>query len=116
MIAKKCRICIAAGMLVFLSVFAGVLTFAQEEDKVKIQQEFRGRLTDSNGVSVYVDVIAKDRSEEQSLTDQLQKDVESELKNSGIKILTKEKLDYTPGRPRLAIYLVTFKEPALKDV
>ncbi len=114
--AKRYRIYVAAGMLAILSVFAGVLTFAQEQDKAKIQQEFRNRLADSNGVFVYVDVIAQDKSEEQSMTEQLQKDVESQLKESDIKILTKEKLEYAPGRPRLAVYLVMFKEPTLKDV
>jgi len=114
--AKRCRFYFAAGMLVFLSVFAGVLAFAQEEDKAKIQQEFRNRLIDSNGVNVYVDVIAQDKSEEQSMTEQLSKDVERQLKDSGIKILTKDQLKYTSGRPHLAVYLVTFKEPSLKDV
>ena len=114
--AKRYRIYVALGILVLLSVFVGVITFAQEEDKAKIQQEFRNRLRNSNGVSVYIDVIAKDKSEEESMTEQLQEDVESQLKDSDIKILTKEELKFAPGRPRLAVYLVTFKEPAIKDV
>jgi len=114
--AKRHWIYVAAGMLVFSSVFAGVIAFAQEADKLQIQQEFRRRLSDSNGVSLYVDVITKNQSEKQSMTEQLQKDVELELRDSDIKILTKEELEYTPGRPRLGVYLVTYKEPGLKDV
>lgn len=67
----KCRFIAFAAILVFLSVFNAVLTFAKEEDKQKIQQEFRRRLMDSDGVSVYVDVIGKEKSEEKSLTEQL---------------------------------------------
>lgn len=113
---KKYRICMAGGILVFLSIFAAVLTMAQEEDKEKILQEFRRRLADSNGVSVYVDVIAKEKSEEESLTEQLQKDIEDQLKESKIKILTKDQLEYAPGRPRLALYIVIFKDTSQRDV
>jgi hypothetical protein len=113
---KRYWIYFAAAMLVFLCVFAGVITFAQEADKLQIQQEFRRRLSNSNGVSLYVDVITKDQSQKQSMTEQLQKDVELELRDSDIKILTEEELEYAPGRPRLGVYLVTYKEPGLKDV
>jgi len=113
---NKFRVSAFAAILIFLSIFAAVFTFAQEEDKQKILQEFRRRLIDSNGVSVYVDVITKEKSEEQSMTEQLTKDVESQLKESDIKILTKEKVEYAPGRPRLAVYLVMFKDTTLKDV
>ena len=74
--AKKCRIYVIMSTLVFLSFLAGVITFAQVADKAEIQQEFRRRLSDSNGVSVYVDVITKEKSEEESMTSQLQEDVE----------------------------------------
>jgi hypothetical protein len=113
---KRYRICISAIILFFLSIFTAVLTFAQEQDKQKILQEFRRRLTDSNGVSVYVDVIAKDKSEEDSLTDELRKDIEGQLKKTKIMLLTREQLEYAPGRPRLGIYIVIYKEPSLKDV
>lgn len=114
--AKRYRIFVIISILVFLTFLASVFTFAQEEDKEKILQEFRRRLEDSNGVSVYVDVIAKDKAEEKSFTEQLQKDIEEKLKESKIKLLTKEQLEYTPGRPRLAVYIVIYKEPSLKDV
>jgi len=114
--AKTYWIYVAAGILVFLSILAGVMTFAQEVDKAQIQQEFRRRLSDSNGVSVYVNVITEEKSEEESLTTQLQKDVERELKESDIRILTKEELEYAPGRPRLGVYLVIYKEPGLKNL
>jgi len=38
------------------------------------------------------------------------------LKESKIKLLTKDHFEYAPGRPRLAVYIVIFKEPSLKDV
>ena len=114
--AKTWRIYVAAGILVFLSIFAGVITFAQVVDKAQIQQEFRRRLSDSNGVYVDVSVITKEKSDEQSLTKQLQEDVERELEDADIRILTKEELDYAPGRPRLGVYLVMYKESGIKDV
>ncbi|MBN2182662.1 MAG: hypothetical protein JW715_12180 [Sedimentisphaerales bacterium] len=113
---KRCRIYVAAAISIFFSIFAAVFALAQEEDKAKILQEFRRRLEDSNGVSVYIDVIAKEKTEEQSITEELQKDIEEKLKESKIKLLTKDQLEYAPGRPRLALYLVIFKEPSLKDV
>ena len=77
--AKTYWIYVAMVMLVFLSFFAGVITFAQVADKVAIQQEFRRRLSESDGVSVYVSVITKEKSDEESLTKKLQEDVEREL-------------------------------------
>ena len=79
--AKRCWIYVAAGMLFLLSFFAGVITFAQVADKSQIQQEFRRRLSESNGISVYVSVITKEKSEEESMTSQLQEDVERELED-----------------------------------
>jgi hypothetical protein len=99
-----------AGILGSLSILAGVMTFAQEVDKAQIQQEFRNRLSDSNGVSIYVSVISNEKSEEEPLKAKMQEDVEYVLKDSDIRILTEEELEYAPGRPRLGVYLVTYKE------
>jgi len=114
--AKRCWIYLTAGILGFLSILAGVMTFAQEVDKAQVQQEFRRRLSDSNGVSIYVSVITKEKSEKEPLTTKLQEDVEYVLKDSDIRILTEEELEYAPGRPHLGVYLVIYKEPGLKDV
>ncbi len=114
--AKRCRIYVAAGMLFLLSFFAGVLTFAQAADKSQIQQEFRRRLSESDGISVYVSVITKEKSEEESMTTHLQEDVERILEDSEIKIIKKEDLESTLGRPRLGVYLVMYQEPTLKDM
>ena len=116
MINKKYRIYIAAGTLFLLGVFAGVIGFAQELSPEQIREEFRKRLGGSDGVNVYISVIAKDKSDEESLTNQLQEDVERELRNAGVKIINKEDLEYTLGRPRVGVYLVTYKEPSLEDV
>jgi len=113
--AKRCWIRVAAGMMFLLSFFAVVITFAQVADKAQIQQEFRRRLSDSDGISVIVSVITKEKSVEDSMTSQLQEDVERELEEAEIKIIPKEDLDYAPGRPRLGVYLVMFQEPNLKD-
>lgn len=102
--------------VVSLSVFVGAIVFAQEGNKVRIQEEFRRRLSDSNGVFVYVDVITRERSQKESMTEQLQSDVERELRDSEIKILTEDELEYAPGHPRLAVYLVMYKDPARRDV
>jgi len=112
--AKRCRIYVAAAMLFLLSFFAGVLTFAQVADKSQIQQEYRRRLSESDGISVYVSVITKEKSEEESMTTHLQEDVERILEDSEIKIITEEDLESTPGRPRLGIYLVMYEEPNIK--
>jgi hypothetical protein len=114
--AEKHRIYVAAGALFFLSFFAGMIALAQVADKVQIQQEFRRRLSDSDGVSVYVSVVTKDKSKKESMASQLREEVERELENSEIKIITEEDLEYTPGRPRLGVYLVMYQEPRLKDV
>ena len=111
-----CWTYVAAGMLFLLSFFAAVLTFAQVADRSQIQQEFRRRLSESDGISVYVSVITKEKSEEESMTSKLQEDVERLLEDSEIKIITKEDLEYAPGRPRLGVYLVMYQEPNLKDM
>jgi hypothetical protein len=114
--AKRCRIYVATGVLFLLSFFAGVITFAQVADKLQIQQEFHRRLSESDGISVLVSVITKEKSEEESMTSQLQEDVERLLEESEIKIITKEDVEYAPGRPRLGVYLVMYQEPTLKDM
>ena len=113
---KRCRIYVVAGMLFLLSIFAGVLTFAQVVDKAQIQQEFRRRLSESGGISVVVSVITKEKSDEESMTSQLREDVERELEDADIKIIPEEDLEYAPGRPRLGVYLVMYQEPNLKDM
>ncbi|MGD8787557.1 MAG: hypothetical protein PVJ60_09055 [Phycisphaerales bacterium] len=111
---KRCWIYVIAAV-VSLSVFAAAIVFAQEGDRVRIQEEFRRRLSDSNGVFVYVDVITRERSQKESMTEQLQSDVERELQDSEIKILTEDELEYALGRPRLAVYLVMYKDQAHRD-
>ena len=113
---KMCWTYVAAGMLFLLSFFDAVITFAQVADRAQIQQEFRKRLSESDGISVYVNVITKEKSEEESMTSQLQEDVELLLEDYEIKIITKEDLEYAPGRPRLGVYLVMYQEPRLKDM
>ena len=113
---ERCRIYVTAGILVFLSFVAAVITFAQVADRAQIQEEFRRRLGDSDGVSVYVNVITKEKSVEESMTSRLQEDVEQLLEDSEIKIITEEDLEYTPGRPRLGVYLVMYEEPRLRDM
>ena len=108
--AKSCRIYVIMTILVGMSFLAGVITFAQVADRAEVQQEFRRRLSDSDGVSIYVDVIAKEKAEEEALTKELQEDVEHELENADIKIISVEDLEVTPGRPRLGVYLVMYKE------
>ena len=112
--AKRCRSFVAAGMLLLFSFFAGVITFAQVADRVQIQQEFRKRLDESDGVSVLVSIITKEKSVEESMTSQLQEDVEQLLEDSEIEIIEEEDLDSIAGRPRLGVYLVMYQEPRVK--
>jgi len=113
--AKRFWICVIIGMLVPLTIFVGAITYAQEMDRIQIQQELRKRLRDSHGVFVYVEVIAKAESEEKALKELLQTDVELELRNYEIKVLTKTEMEQTDGRPRLAVYLVAYTYPAYKE-
>jgi hypothetical protein len=113
--AKIFWIYLTIGILVPLSVFVGAIAGAREEQRKQIQQESRERLRESDGVFVYIDVIAKTESEEKELTAQFQSDVELELRNSDIKILTREVMEQTLGRPRLSVYLVAMQDPAYKE-
>ena len=114
--AKRFRIYVTAGLLVFLCFFAAVLTFAQVAVRAAIHQEFRKRLSESDGICVYVNVITKEKDVEESMTTKLQEDVEHELEDADIKIIPKEDLEYASGRPRLGVYLVMYQDPQLKDM
>ncbi len=113
---KKTWIVVIAGTLVILGIFAGIKTIAQEPSRTEIQQEFRRRLMDCDGVTVYVNVIAKDESEQQSMKEKVQEDVEHALKDAGIVVLAETDVQYKRGRPRLRVNLVTFKEQEQRDV
>ena len=103
-----------SSLLVCLSAFITAGTIATE--RRQLQMELRERLRDSEGVYIFVDVIAKDQSSEDQLKQQFEKDVDQALRDVDIKIFTKEELETIPGRPRLSLYLVAFEEPAYKDV
>jgi hypothetical protein len=62
MLTKKYRIYIAAVMLFLLAVSAGVIGFSQELDPAQIREEFRRRLSGSDGVNVYISVISRMRN------------------------------------------------------
>lgn len=99
--------------LVCLSVCVTAITIATE--RRILQQELRERLRGSDGVYIFVDVIAKDKSSEEELKEQFGEDVDLELRDSDIKIFTKEEIETVSGRPRLSLYLVAYEDPAYKD-
>jgi hypothetical protein len=101
-------------ILVCLSVF--ITTGITATERRQLQQELRERLRGSEGVYIFVDVIAKDKSSEEQLKLQFETDVDLALRDADIEIFTKEELETTPGRPRLSLYLVAFDEPAYKDI
>ena len=111
--AKKFWIYAVTAVLVCSSVFLAVRTIAAE--RRQYQQEMRMRLRDSEGVYLFVDVIAKDKSSQEELKELFETDVKLELQNSEIKIFTKEELETIPGRPRLSVYVVAYEDPAYKD-
>jgi hypothetical protein len=113
---KRYRIYMTAGALFLFGVFASVIGFAQDLSPAQIHEEFRNRLRGSDGVNVYISVIAKEETDEEPLTKRLQEDVERELQDAGIKVLSKEEQEYTPGSPRLAVYLVIMKNRSERDV
>jgi hypothetical protein len=106
----------AAVILFSMTLFAGIKVIAQEQDKENIHQEYCERLKGAEGVFVYVEVIAQEKADEKSFIEEIQKEAESQLKSSKIKVLTKEESDLNPSRPRLAINLITYKDTSQKNV
>jgi hypothetical protein len=111
--AKRFWIYVITGTLVCLSVFLVAKTIATE--KRQYQEELRQRIRGSDGVYILVDVIAQTKAAQEELKQQFEEDVEHELRESEIKIFTKEELENIPGRPRLSVYVVAFEDPAYKD-
>ena len=101
-------------ILICLGVFITAATIAAE--KRQYQQELRERIRGSEGIYIFVDVIAKDKASEEQLKLQFETDVDKALRDADIEIFTKEELETIPGRPRLSVYVVAFEEPAYKDV
>jgi hypothetical protein len=112
--AKKFCIYVITAAMVCFSVFLAARTIAAE--RRQYQEELRMRIRGSDGIYLFVDVIAQSKSAEEELKEQFETDVELELQNSEIKMFTKEELDTIPGRPRLSVYLVAYEDPANKDV
>jgi hypothetical protein len=110
---RKFWICVITAALVCSTVFVKVITIAAE--RRLLQQELRERLRGSEGVFIFVDVIAKDKSSEDDLKKQFEEDVDLELRNSDIKIFTKDEIETVFGRPRLSLYLVAYEDPAYED-
>jgi hypothetical protein len=111
--AKRFWIYVITAVLVCLGVFLAARTIAAE--KRQYQEELRTRIRGSDGVYIFVDVIAKTKSEEEELKQQFEEDVDLDLRDSDIKIFTKEELETIPGRPRLSLYVVAYEDPAYKD-
>jgi len=110
---KRFWIYVITAALVCSGIFFAARTIAIE--RRQLQQELRERLRDSEGVYIFVDVISKDKSSEEELKEQFEDDVDLELRNSDIKIFSKEELETIIGRPRLSVYLVAYEDPAYKD-
>ena len=100
-------------VLICLGVFITAVTIATE--RRQLQQELRERIRGSEGVYIFVDVIAKDKTSEEELKLQFETDVDKALRDADIEIFTKDELETIPGRPRLSLYVVAFEEPAFKD-
>jgi hypothetical protein len=111
--AKRFWIYVITAALVSLSVFLAVRTIAAERQQY--QEELRQRIRGSEGVYIFVDVIAQTKAAEEELKEQFEEDIELELEESEIKIFTKDELETIPGRPRLSVYVVAYEDPAFKD-
>jgi len=111
--SKRFWIYVITAALICLSVFLAARTIAVE--KRQYQEELRTRIRGSDGVYIFVDVIAQTKSAEEELKEQFEEDVDLELRESDIKIFTKEELETIPGRPRLSVYVVAYEDPAYKD-
>lgn len=112
--SKRFWIYVITASLVSLSVFLAARTIATE--KRQYQEELRMRIRGSEGVFIFVDVIAQTKAAQEELKEQFETDVDLELGNADIKIFTKEELETIPGRPRLSVYVVAYQDPAYKDV
>jgi hypothetical protein len=111
--SKRLWIYVLTAALVCLSVLWVARTIAAE--KRQYQEELRMRIRGSEGVYIFVDVIAQTKSAQDELKEQFEADVDLELGNSDIKIFTKEELETIPGRPRLSLFVVAYEDPAYKD-
>ena len=111
--SKRFWIYVLTAALVCLSVLWVARTIAAE--KRQYREELRMRIRGSEGVYIFVDVIAQNKSTQDELKEQFEDDVELELGNSDIKIFTKEELETIPGRPRLSLFVVAYEDPAYKD-
>ena len=105
----------------FLIIFTGVIVFSQEkqdkpDDTTQIRDEFRERIRNSDGVCIQVEVTAQDESDKKSFTDELQNELKNQLKNAKITILSKDESDNMQGKPRLELFLITYKDPSQKNV
>lgn len=112
--SKRLWIYVITAALVCLNIFLAARTIAAE--KRQYQEELRMRIRGSEGVYIFVDVIAQTKAAQEELKEQFEEDVDLELRNSDIKIFTKEELETIPGRPRLSVYVVAYEDPAYKDV
>ena len=111
--AKRFWIFVISASLICLSVFLAARTIATE--KRQYREELRMRLSGSDGVYIFVDVIAQTKAAQKELKEQFEEDVDLELQESDIKIFTEEELEAIPGRPRLSVYVVAYEDPAYKD-
>ena len=113
---KTTLIIAVISFLFSFTILTGIKTIAQEPSKEEVRNEFCERLKGSDGVCLLVEVITRNKSDEKSLTKDIENEVKEQLENSKIKILTKEESDAAPGLPRLSIHVITYKEPSQKDV
>jgi hypothetical protein len=110
---KRFWIYVIAAAMLCSGVFFAARTIAIE--RRQFQQELRERLRGCEGVYIFVDVIARDKSSEEELKQLFEEDVEPELRNSKIEIFSKEELETITGRPRLSVYVVAYEDPAYKE-
>ena len=111
--AKRFWIYVITAAMVCFGIFLTARTIATE--KRLYQEELRTRIRGSEGVYIFVDVIAQTKSTEEDLKEQFESDIDLELQNADIKIYTKEEMETMPGRPRLSLYVVAYEDPAYKD-
>jgi len=94
-----------------LLVFSFILFFLHTQASAVDSELSRQTLADLRGVYVIVEELQQDLqryAKRQELSkDQLQKNIESQLKAAGVKVLTKEEWLQSPGRPFLYINVNT---------
>jgi hypothetical protein len=107
--AKKYWFFVGVATLFLFGILGTVMVGAGRQEDIRYDK--RAFLKGLNGVGVVVEVSAGDEKfMKEQFTTQVQTDVELELRQYGLKVLTEEEVEKTLGRPVLTVLLMLRKD------